>query len=42
MALEQSNNNQKALEMYQKALAIDARHQEARERMENLLLKELQ
>ncbi|MDC4206472.1 MAG: hypothetical protein MPW14_19160 [Candidatus Manganitrophus sp.] len=42
LALEQSNNNQKALEMYQKALAIDARHQEARERMENLLLKELQ
>lgn len=42
LALEQSNNNQKALEMYQKALAIDPRHHEARERMENLLLKELQ
>lgn len=42
LALEQSNSNRKALEMYQKALAIDPRHQEARERMENLLLKELQ
>ncbi len=42
LALEQSNNHQKALEMYQKALAIDPRHHEARERMENLLLKELQ
>lgn len=41
LALEQSNKNRKALEMYQKALAIDPRHQEARERMENLLLKEL-
>jgi TolB-like protein len=42
LTLEQSNNNQKALEMYQKALAIDPQHHEARERMENLLLKELQ
>ncbi len=41
LTLEQSNNNQKALEMYQKALAIDPQHHEARERMENLLLKEL-
>ena len=42
LALEQSNDHQKALEMYQKALAIDPRHHDARERMENLLLKELQ
>lgn len=41
LALEQSNDNRKALEMYQKALAIDPAHIEARERMEDLLLKEL-
>lgn len=42
VSLEQSNHPQKALEMYQKALAIDPKDAEARERMENLLLKEIQ
>lgn len=42
IALEQSNHTQKALELYQKALAIDPNQIEARERMENLLLKEAQ
>ncbi|MFY9271244.1 MAG: CsgG/HfaB family protein [Candidatus Manganitrophaceae bacterium] len=42
LTLEQSNDPGKALEMYQKALALDPRHPEARERMETLLLKDLQ
>lgn len=41
-AFERSNDPGKALEMYQKALSLDPRNQEARNRMENLLLKELQ
>jgi TolB-like protein len=39
---EQSNDPARALEMYQKSLSLDPQNQEARNRMENLLLKELQ
>lgn len=42
MDFELSNDFPKALEMYQKALALDPQNQEARERMERLLLKEIQ
>jgi TolB-like protein len=38
----EKNNATEALKMYQKALSIDPQHPEARERMENLLLKEIQ
>lgn len=41
-ALERSNDDQKALEMYQQALSLNPKNSEARERMEALLLKELQ
>jgi len=39
---EQSNEDDKALQHYQKALSIDSNNQEARIRMESLLLKELE
>jgi TolB-like protein len=39
---EGANRPAQALEMYQKALALDPQHQDARERMEHLLLKEIQ
>jgi TolB-like protein len=42
MAFEQSHENQKALEMYKKAVALDPKNREAKERLEALLLKELQ
>lgn|GEM_PF-1983610 len=42
LVLENSKDDQQALKMYQRALALDPRNQEARERMEKLLLKEAQ
>ena len=41
-AFERADNPTKALEMYQKALSLDPQNQAARDRMESLLLKELQ
>jgi TolB-like protein len=42
LEFEQSHENQKALEMYKKAVALDPKNREAKERLETLLLKELQ
>ncbi len=38
---ERSHEDQNALEMYKKALALDPQNQEAKERLERLLLKEI-
>lgn len=42
LKLEMGNHPAEALKMYQKALSLDPRHHEARERMEQLLLKEIE
>ena len=42
LALEKQNRPDQALKAYQKALSLDPGHQQARDRMETLLLKEME